>query len=89
MEEFSTILNAIEALGTVGILALGVYMFYTGKVIPERIMQKMLDSITTQTQRLADEIKDGMEKAIHHGIVNATHELRQDETKDNRKPHAN
>lgn len=85
MEELGTILNAVEALGTIGILAIGVWAFYTGKVMSTAVVEKMLESISQQTFKLASEIHDGMEKAIYHAIVAAALELRGQDGKEDGK----
>lgn len=66
----------INTGGVVAVLVLNLWMFASGKVIPKSTVDAMMKSAEDRTIKVANEIKEGIEKAVKDGIVNGVAAVR-------------
>jgi hypothetical protein len=57
--------------GTIGVLVLICILFYTGKIMPRSIVNRILKESEASQERLAVSIKAGIAQAVRDGIVAA------------------
>ena len=71
--ELSELVQLVSGLGATGVLVVGLYLGFTGKVIPKTVVDDMKKHAETQTEllatKLAKEINTGTEKAIEAGVA--------------------
>lgn len=78
--ELTQLMDIVGNLGTPGIILVGFYLMYTGKLFPEAIVKVMLENMRAETKTLADEITAGMKDAITEGVKAGIHESRNGST---------
>jgi len=70
MDEISivAITEIIGNLGTPGVLLVLLYTFMKGLIMPKDVVDKILEESHAQTLKLANEVNEGLERAVERGI---------------------
>lgn len=69
-------LQILNTAGVIGLLVIIVYMFFSGNVMPRSTVEMMMKLAEASTEKLANEIKEGMKEAVKQGIIEGIHEVR-------------
>ena len=63
------ILTVMNASGALGLLIIGVWAFYNGKIMSSKTVDKILREADARSSKLANEIKSGIQQAVTDGII--------------------
>ena len=76
MEILPTIFSAISDLGTIAVLVIGLWLFFTGKIWPEKHVEKLMAEYSAGQEQLCEKIVTKIESAVQNGIVAGIFEAR-------------
>lgn len=67
--DINGVLTIINASGALGLLVIGIWAFYNGKIMSSKVVDKILREADARSSKLANEIKLGIQQAVTDGIV--------------------
>ena len=76
MTEALQIFDLVSKGGTIAVLVIMLVGFYSGKLWPEKHVEKVIEESRGQQAKLVAEVKDGIKDAVKDGIVAGVFEAR-------------